>query len=96
NNKFLMRRVLKQHELRSVPFVLCNNEQELQQGAERVGYPLIAKPPFGGASAFIKKCSSWEELRSHYRHFVSDHGAAAYADFYGCAHALPLEDGLRR
>lgn len=96
NNKFLMRRVLKQHELRSVPFMLCNNEQELQQGAERVGYPLIAKPPFGGASAFIKKCSSWEELRSHYRHFVSDHGAAAYADFYGCAHALPLEDGLRR
>ena len=96
NNKFLMRGVLKQHGLRSVPSALCNNEQELQQGAAQVGYPLIAKPPFGGASAFIKKCSNWAELRSHYAHFVSDHGAAAYADFYGCAHALPSEDGLGR
>ncbi|WP_439862704.1 ATP-grasp domain-containing protein [Pseudomonas antarctica] len=93
NNKFLMRKALKQHGLRSVPFALCNNEQELQAGAERVGYPLIAKPPFGGASAFIKKCSNWAQLRSHYAHFLSDHGAAAYADFYGCAHTLPEEDG---
>ncbi|WP_057396852.1 ATP-grasp domain-containing protein [Pseudomonas fluorescens] len=93
NNKFLMRRVLDKNELRSVPFALCNNEQALKEGADRVGYPLIAKPPFGGASAFIKKCSNWEELRSHYAHFLSDHGAAAYSDFYGCAHTLPDEDG---
>lgn len=96
NNKFLMRRVLNKQGLRSVPFALCNNEQQLQQGAEQVGYPLIAKPPFGGASAFITKCSNWAELRSHYRHFLRDHGAAAYADFYGCTHALPTEDGQRR
>ena len=96
NNKFLMRRVLRQQGLRSVPFALCNNEQELERGAEQVGYPLIAKPPFGGASAFIKKCSNWAELRSHYEHFVRDHGEAAYADFYGCAHTLPPEDGQRR
>ncbi|WP_421535038.1 ATP-grasp domain-containing protein [Pseudomonas marginalis] len=95
NNKFLMRRVLKKHGLRTVPFALCNNEQNLKQGAERVGYPLIAKPAFGGASAFIKKCSNWAELRSHYAHFMSDHGAAAFGDFYGCAHTLPEEDGQR-
>lgn len=96
NNKYLMRSRLKHQGLRSVPFALCNNEQELQAGADRVGYPLIAKPPFGGASAFIKKCSNWAELRSHYAHFLSDHGAAAYADFYGCAHSLPEVDGQLR
>ncbi|WP_237266703.1 ATP-grasp domain-containing protein [Pseudomonas sp. ADAK22] len=96
NNKYLMRSVLQKHGLRSVPFALCNNEQELQAGAERVGYPLIAKPPFGGASAFIKKCSNWAQLRSHYAQFVSRHGAAAYADFYGCAHRLPAVDGQAR
>jgi biotin carboxylase len=61
-----------------------------------VGYPLIAKPPFGGASAFIKKCSDWAQLRSHYAHFLADHASAAYADFYGCAHTLPQEGGQRR
>ncbi|MDQ0739557.1 acetyl-CoA carboxylase biotin carboxylase subunit family protein [Pseudomonas sp. W4I3] len=96
NNKFRMRRALKQHAIRSVPFALCNNEQQLQQSAERVGYPLIAKPPFGGASAFIKKCSNWVELQGHYALFVRDHAAAAYADFYGCAHALPERDGQRQ
>ncbi|MFL1503701.1 acetyl-CoA carboxylase biotin carboxylase subunit family protein [Pseudomonas sp. O64] len=96
NNKYLMRRMLKKQGLRSVPFALCNNEQELQAGADRVGYPLIAKPPFGGASAFITKCSNWAQLRSHYAHFLSDHGAASYADFYGYAHSLPEADGQRR
>lgn len=96
NNKFLMRRALKTHGVRSVPFALCNNEQQLREGAEHVGYPLIAKPPFGGASAFIKKCSDWTQLRSHYAHFLADHASAAYADFYGCAHTLPEEGGQRR
>ena len=96
NNKFLMRRALKKLGVRSVPFALCNNEQQLREGAEQVGYPLIAKPPFGGASAFIKKCSDWAQLRSHYAHFLADHASAAYADFYGCAHTLPEDDGQRR
>lgn len=96
NNKFLMRRALEKLGVRSVPFALCNNEQQLREGAEHVGYPLIAKPPFGGASAFIKKCSDWAQLRSHYAHFLADHASAAYADFYGCAHTLPEEGGQRR
>lgn len=96
NNKFLMRQVLQRHGLRSVSFALCNNEQELEEGAGRVGYPLIAKPAFGGASAFIKKCSNWTELRSHYKHFLSHHGEASCADFYGCAHTLPDDGGSPR
>jgi biotin carboxylase len=93
NNKFLMRQVLQKHALRSVPFALCNNEQELEAGAGRVGYPLIAKPAFGGASAFIKKCSDWAELRAHYQQYLAQHGQAGCADFYGCSHMLSDEGG---
>ncbi|MDU8617101.1 ATP-grasp domain-containing protein [Pseudomonas syringae] len=93
NNKFLMRQVLQKHALRSVPFALCNNEQELEAGAWRVGYPLIAKPAFGGASAFIKKCSDWVELRAHYQQYLAQHGEAGCADFYGCSHMLSDECG---
>ncbi|WP_207848117.1 MULTISPECIES: ATP-grasp domain-containing protein [unclassified Pseudomonas] len=96
NNKFLMRQVLHRHGLRSVPFALCNNHQELEEGAARIGYPLIVKPAFGGASAFIRKCSNWSELSSHYTHFLAHHGEASCADFYGCAHVLPDDDGLAR
>lgn len=95
NNKFLMRSALKKHGLRSVPFALCNDERQLQQGAQRVGYPLIAKPPFGAASTFIKKCSNWAELREHYGLFLTKHGSSAYADLYGFAHTLPEENGQR-
>jgi len=96
NNKYLMRRALQKHGLRSVPFALCNDEKELEEGAARVGYPLIAKPAFGGASAFIKRCSNWAQLRDHYVQFVARHGEAACADFYGCAHTLPNDDGTSR
>ncbi|VVQ10086.1 D-alanine--D-alanine ligase [Pseudomonas fluorescens] len=95
NNKFLMRRAMKKHDLHSVPFALCSNEQELQAGADQVGYPLIAKPAYGGASAFIKKCSNWAELSNHYAHFLKDHARSAFADFYGCVHRLP-DDGGRQ
>ncbi|WP_460370811.1 ATP-grasp domain-containing protein [Pseudomonas sp. Tul1A2] len=96
NNKFVMRQVLSRHGLRSVPFALCNNQQELEEGAARIGYPLIIKPAFGGASAFIRKCTNWSELRSHYALFLAHHGEASCADFYGCTHVLPEGDGPPR
>jgi biotin carboxylase len=96
NNKYLMRKVLQKNALRSVLHALCSNEQELEEGACHVGYPLIAKPPFGGGSAFIKKCSNWKELHSHYEHFLLCHGAAAHSDFYGDAQTLPDDGGPLR
>ncbi|MGC5701705.1 ATP-grasp domain-containing protein [Pseudomonas sp. NFXW11] len=96
NNKFLMRQVLQAHGLRSVPFALCNDQQELEASAARVGFPLIAKPAFGGASVFIKRCENWAQLHSHYQLFLAHHADAAYADFYGCAHTLAGDDGLAR
>jgi biotin carboxylase len=96
NNKFLMRQELRNHQLRSVPFALCNDVQALAQEADRIGYPVIAKPAFGGASAFIKKCSNRAELQAHYTEFRQHHGEAACADFYGCAHTLSEEGEPQR
>lgn len=97
NNKFLMRRALQKRQLRSVPFALCNDQRSLAQAAARIGFPLIAKPAFGAASVFIKKCSNWAELSAHYARYLHQHGEAACADFYGAAHTLseqgePLRD----
>jgi biotin carboxylase len=95
NNKFLMRKVLQQHGVRSIRYGMCSDEAQLQAQAELVGYPLIAKPPFGAGSAFIKKCHHWEELRSHYCAFVANHGNAVAADFYGAAHDFVDQDQQR-
>ena len=86
NNKFLMRKVLQQHGVRSIRYEMCSDEQELQTQAALVGYPLIAKPPFGAGSSFVKKCHYWEELYDHYTTFVANHSNVLTGDFYGFTH----------
>ncbi|MDR5780690.1 hypothetical protein QCE63_14805 [Caballeronia sp. LZ065] len=51
NNKFLMRSVLQQRGVRSVRHALCSDAAALREAAAEVGYPLIAKPPYGAGSA---------------------------------------------
>lgn len=93
NNKFLMRQALQKQGVLSVDFALCHDEIQLQKQAQRIGYPIIAKPPFGAGSAFIKKCHDWLELKQHYRSFVSGHHLATMADFYGTAHQFKTLSG---
>ncbi|PHM47823.1 ATP-grasp domain-containing protein [Xenorhabdus miraniensis] len=83
NNKFLMRQALQKHGVRSIRHALCHNEEELYSQAKKVGYPLIAKPPFGAASAFIKKCRDWPELKAHYHAFTTHYNHSVYIDFMG-------------
>ncbi|WP_038906158.1 ATP-grasp domain-containing protein [Dickeya zeae] len=83
NNKFLMRQALERAGVRSVAYALCHDEAELQREAERVGYPLIAKPPYGAASAFIRKCVDWPQLQAYYHQFIEQYDRASVASFYG-------------
>ncbi|OTA18369.1 hypothetical protein Xvie_00189 [Xenorhabdus vietnamensis] len=83
NNKFLMRQALQKHGVRSIRHALCHNEEELYSQAKIVGYPLIAKPPFGAASVFIKKCHNWPELKAHYHAFTTYYDHSIYVDFMG-------------
>ncbi|WP_332460349.1 ATP-grasp domain-containing protein [Xenorhabdus lircayensis] len=48
-----------------------------------IGYPLIAKPPFGAGSAFIKKCRNWTELQAHCHAFTAHYAHSIYIDFMG-------------
>lgn len=92
NNKFLMREALRKRGVRSVSYAICSDEGELRARAEAVGYPLIAKPPYGVGSAFIKKCHDWAELEAHYRRFTSQYDQAVVADYYGAPHEIELDD----
>lgn len=93
NNKFLMRQALQKKGIRSVDFALCHSEIQLQTQAQRIGYPVIAKPPFGAGSAFIKKCHDWPELKEHYHAFITGYHLAAMADFYGVMHQFKTLNG---
>lgn len=92
NNKFLMREALRKRGVRSVSYAMCSDEEELRAGADAVGYPLIAKPPYGAGSAFIKKCHGWADLQAHYWRFTSRYDQAVVADYYGAPHEIELDD----
>lgn len=92
NNKFLMRTLLKNNNVRSVDFALCHDEKELLEKAQKIGYPLILKPPFGGRSCFIKKCQNADELLNHYRLFKgSHHSSHVMTTFYPSTHDATLD-----
>lgn len=83
NNKYMMRQKLERLGVPSVRYALCHNEKQLMLKAEEIGYPLIAKPPFGAGSAFIKKCANEQELLQHYAIYQSNYDRSLSADFFG-------------
>ncbi|MBD2809378.1 ATP-grasp domain-containing protein [Xenorhabdus sp. Vera] len=95
NNKFLMRQALQKHGIRSIRHALCHTKEELRLQADRVGYPLIAKPPFGAGSAFIKKCHDWAELQTHYDTFTAHYTHSIYIDFMGDTQEYITLEGKR-
>ncbi|PHM66664.1 hypothetical protein Xsto_00993 [Xenorhabdus stockiae] len=94
NNKFLMRQALQKHGIRSINYALCNSEEELYKQAEIIGYPVIAKPPFGAGSVFIKKCNNWSELQSHYQLFKIQYKSTASIQFLGMTETYFTADGI--
>ncbi|KWZ31648.1 ATP-grasp domain-containing protein [Burkholderia anthina] len=93
NNKFLMRAALEERGVRSIRHAMCSDVDALREAADTVGYPLIAKPPYGAGSAFTAKCRDWNELRDHYQRFTAQHGQAVVSDYYGMAHDVHARDG---
>jgi predicted ATP-grasp superfamily ATP-dependent carboligase len=94
NNKFLMRHQLKEHEIRSVDFALCNDMNSLEEQALRLGFPLIFKPPFGASSAFIKKCHTMEELLIHYNIFINSNHNTKMSAFYSEEHDIVYQNKI--
>jgi biotin carboxylase len=90
NNKFIMRHVLMEKGIKSSKFTLCSNLKSIVNQAHIVGFPLIAKPPFGAGSSFIKKCHNIDEVIAHYKHFTSNYKTSRMASFYGPSHEIKL------
>ncbi|CDL79828.1 ATP-grasp domain-containing protein [Xenorhabdus cabanillasii] len=95
NNKFLMRQALQKHGIRTIRHALCNSEKELYKQANRIGYPVMAKPPFGASSAFIKKCYNWFELQAHYQTFTAYYKHSASVDFLGNTQTYSTPEGTK-
>lgn len=83
NDKFAMRKRLRESGLNSVPFALCHTREQLIAGATEIGYPLVAKPRFGARSAFIKICSNEQELLEHYQFYQYSYSSALSRDSLG-------------
>ncbi|MGV3345871.1 acetyl-CoA carboxylase biotin carboxylase subunit family protein [Enterobacteriaceae bacterium LUAb1] len=83
NNKFMMRQLLDKAGVRNIRYALCHSIDELAVKAQQTGFPLIAKPPFGALSAFIKKCHNLDELREHYHTFNHHFNQSQAASFLG-------------
>jgi biotin carboxylase len=92
NNKFLMRCQLKEYNIKSVDFALCNDVTSINESASRLGFPLIFKPPFGASSAFIKKCHSIEELLTHYNLFINNNRNTKMSAFYSKEHDIVYQN----
>ncbi|MFD2642695.1 ATP-grasp domain-containing protein [Pseudomonas japonica] len=92
NDKFSMREALKEKGIASTAFALCHNQSQLIEQAEKIGYPLIAKPRFGARSAFIKKCHTLRELIEHYDIYRADFDQVLSRDSFG-SFERPTGDG---
>ena len=88
NNKFMMREVLLSNNIKSIRYSICNDIDMLRNSSRLIGYPLIAKPPFGAGSAFIKKCENWEQLEQHYFDFMAQYQNTVALNFYGNEHTF--------
>ncbi|QVK17799.1 D-alanine--D-alanine ligase [Mycoplasmatota bacterium] len=67
-NKWKMKELLAYNEIRGVPYYgfyesdFYENEVNIFENCEKIGYPLIVKPASLGSSVGIKKCFNREEL----------------------------------
>lgn len=83
NNKFIMRQVLKEAGLSKIRFGVASTIEELRQEAAKVGFPLIAKPLFGGGSAFVALCQGMEQLEEHFLGMAGAFDQASARPFLG-------------
>lgn len=93
NNKHVMRAVLERAGLSSMRYAVGSDESSLRRAAEHVGFPLIAKPTFGGGSSFVAVCNDINEVLRHGQVLVARHANAVMRPFMGYAHRYELPDG---
>ncbi len=70
-NKYLMRKVFKEHNVPCPEFYLAKEDEDLKNIENELGYPLMVKPLRGYASKSVFKVNNKKELESAF-HIIRD------------------------
>lgn len=67
-NKQAFRQFCSKNNLPTVKYCELKNSRDLEEASRRLSFPLVVKPVFGAASAFVMKVDNEEELRESYEY----------------------------
>lgn len=82
-NKYFFREFCLANNLPSIRFKELKNNRDLEEAAKTFAFPLVVKPAYGAASAFVMKVNDEEELRESYQYIkknISPKVESALAD----------------
>ena len=71
-NKYAFREFCTANNLPTVKFRELRNNKDLEEVAKLFSFPLVVKPAYGAASAFVVKVNNEEELRESYNYIKKD------------------------
>ncbi len=71
-NKYAFREFCVNNGLPTVKFRELKNNKDLEEVAKLFSFPLVVKPAYGAASAFVVKVNNEEELRESYNYIKKD------------------------
>lgn len=71
-NKFLFREFCQQHGLPTVKHQEIKNNRDLEEVISNFKFPVVIKPSYGAASAFVFKANDPEELRDSYAYIKKE------------------------
>ncbi|MFZ4631765.1 MAG: ATP-grasp domain-containing protein [Patescibacteria group bacterium] len=82
-NKFSFREFCAANNLPTIKFRALKNTKDLEEVVKLLNFPLVVKPAYGAASAFVVKVNNEEELRESYNYIkknISPKVESALAD----------------
>ncbi|MFA5155692.1 MAG: ATP-grasp domain-containing protein [Patescibacteria group bacterium] len=71
-NKYALREFCAANNLPSVKFRELKNQRDLEEVAQVLHFPLVVKPAYGAASAFVVRVDDESELRESYNYIKKD------------------------
>jgi len=70
-NKFLFRRFCIQNGIKAPNHEIIKSDEDIERALLKLSFPMIIKPVYGSASAFVIKVENGNELRESY-HFIKE------------------------
>lgn len=71
-NKYALREFCAANNLPTIKFRELKNSKDLEETVKLFNFPLVVKPAYGAASAFVVKVNNEEELKESYNYIKKD------------------------